>query len=161
MRVIHDSDSDTVEFTDGSGDKLVLLSSPRQRDVMACDEIERAEAIAGLEGIKALGIDTDKIMADAQANPEKLSAAQAAVDSHAGPKVREFRLKILAVNLVVDGEKLGGSAIMDAYGNMDPASAAWVDEQVAEVWNAAIPSDADTRGPRADAAVPEVVSAAD
>ena len=151
MRVIHDSD--TVEFIDESGDKLILLAAPRQRDVIACEDFERQDAIAGLEGIKALGIDTDKILADAQAQPEKLAVAKTAA-AKAGPKVCEFRLRVLAVRAFIGGENIGGPAVVDAYGNMDPASAAWVDERVASVWDGAIPDDAHTRGAAPDAAVP-------
>ena len=160
MRVIHDSD--TVEFIDESGDKLILLAAPRQRDVVACEDFERKDAIAGLEGIKALGIDTDKILADAQAQPEKLAVAKTAA-AKAGPKVCEFRLRVLVVRAFIGGENIGGPAVVDAYGNMDPVSAAWVDEQVESVWTGSMPSDADTRGTRADVAVPQdtAVSATD
>lgn len=151
MRVIHDSD--TIEFRDESGDKLYLHPAPRQRDVIACDDMARREAIAAMDELKKSGVDTDKILADAQADPDALAKAQESVRENVSPAVRAFRFKALAVRMTVAGESLGGNAVVEAYENMDPESAAWVDEQVASVWDAAIPGDADTRGARADVAV--------
>ena len=138
MRIIRDAD--TVEFTDGSGDKLILRSMPRQRDLIASDEVARDEAFEQLEALKKLGIDTDKALADASASEVKAAESDVAL-----PRVREFRLKALAVKLIVGGEAIGGNAIIDAYHDMDSASAAWVDAKVAEVWAGASLSESDTR----------------
>ena len=162
MRVIHDSD--VVEFVDDSGDKLILLRAPRQRDVISCDLMARDEAVAELDKLKASGIDTDKILADAQADPDALEKAQESARNSTSPAVREARYKSLAVRASIGTESFDGhQQMLEAYRDMDPESAAWADAQVASVWNAAIPSDADTRGPRADVAVPQdaAVSATD
>lgn len=153
MRVIRDSD--TVEFTDSDGDKLVLLSAPRQRDVNACDIIARDEAMSEMDRLKATGVDTDKILADAQKDPDALKKAQANVrNAPDSVKVREFRLKALAVRMFINSENIGGEQVIRQYGDMDPVSSAWVDEQVKSVWEAAIPSDASARGPAPDAELP-------
>ena len=156
MRVIEDTD--TVEFADTDGDRLVLLVAPRQRDLDACEVLERTAAFSQLDTLKALGLDTDAAMKEAeQEAPEVLQAAQEASRSSLGadPKVRLFRLEKLAVRMVVAGEALGGKAILDAYGKMDAASAAWVDGKVAATWDAATPDDASARGAGAHADVPE------
>lgn len=138
LHIIRDTDVVTREL---DGDKLVLLSAPRQRDVEVCDEIATKEAFASMAAMRESGMDVDAMMKDAEKKkkpddkPDPVSA-----------KVREARLKALAVALFVDGEKLGGDAIAVACRDMDPASAAWVDEQVASVWDSALPSEVDTRG---------------
>lgn len=151
-------DTDTVEFADKGGDKLILLACPRQRDVEACDAIEREEAFAQLDNLKRLGIDTEGALKEAEKDPEKLAKAQAEASEskNSAPKVRAFRLKVLGQKLIIQGQTYGGDAITEAYQNMSPVSARWVDEKVAEVWDAALPSDADTRGESADAPVPGV-----
>lgn len=162
MRIINDSD--TVEFADGSGDKLVLLVAPRQRDLEASSDLETKAAMAQFAALKDFGVDTAKAMdAAEETDPDELAAATKAARAsiNADPKVRAYRLKALAVRLIVNGEAHGGGAIEDMYGKMDAASAAWVDEKVAEVWDTAIPSDADTRGQAPVAAVPDVPDATD
>jgi len=144
MKVIRDSD--VVEFVDDSGDKLILLECPRQRDVMRGEDLASEEAIAGLSKIKALGMDTDKMLADAQANPETFAAAQSNVETTVPPKVRRFRLEVLGIRLVVGGESFGGKAVLEQYDDMARASAAWVDEKVSRVWDGATPDDASARG---------------
>lgn len=149
LKVIHDSD--TREFL-SDGDKLVLLVSPRRRDTLACETLEVEEALAALARLKAQGVDTEAVFADAQKDPEKVKAArEAASTAPDSPAVLAFKLKAVAVSLHVDGEKFGGEAIVSAYDSMDEASAAWVDAQVKTVWESAHPGDADTRRDGADA----------
>ena len=148
------TDADAVEFIDGTGDKLVLRSAPRQRDVEASDDLERSEAFAAIAALKDAGVDTDAVMADA--GPEAI--AKATEDAAVPAKVRELRLKLLAVKLVIGGENIGGEAIVKSYRDMDAESAAWIDAKVAQVWDGCVPSDADTRGPGADVRVPAVVA---
>jgi len=153
VRIIRDSD--TVEYVDESGDKLVLLSAPRQRDVESSDLIERDEAMGQMQALKKSGIDTDAFMADAKKDRDALEAAKEAVKtSLPAAKVREFRLKSLGIRLVIGGENIGGEAIVTSYRDMDPISAAWIDKCVGETWMGALPSDEDTRGEGADAPVP-------
>lgn len=144
------SDTDTVEFM-LDGDTLVLRKMPRQREVEASADIEQKAAFASMAAIKAAGIDVDKFTADASAEDVEKATAESKLDA----KVREYRLKALAVKLVVDGQSIGGEAIVETYRNMPPFAAAWVDGRVAEVWDGAIPGEGDTRGKGADAGVPE------
>lgn len=140
MRIIRDTD--TVEFTDDSGDKLVLLKAPRRRDIKACEDVEREDAMRELEGLRALGI--DPITEAEKATAEERAVATAAVASApAADSVRRFRFGALARKLVVDGEAIDD--IMAAYDDMPADSTAWVDAQVASVWEAATPSEADTK----------------
>jgi hypothetical protein len=155
MRVIRDTD--TVEFVDESGDKLVLLEAPRQRDVLACEAIEQEDAFAQLENLRRMGFDVDALIKQARESDVKRDERDADVSA----KVRAKRLEVLAVALIVGGDRVGGKAIAEAYGSMDASSAAWVDAKVAEVWDAATPSDASARGQDADARVSASVSAAD
>ena len=155
MRIINDADA--VEFVDGDGAKLFLHPAPRQRDLIASNKLAHDEAIEELDKLKANGIDTDAIMQAAAAKPDLLAAAEKAVrTSLPSPKVRRLRFGALAVR-IKDGETVieGHQKLMEAYDNMDFASAAWADATVHEVWNAAIPSDADTRGEGADVALSE------
>jgi hypothetical protein len=145
MRVIRDTD--TVEFVDESGDKLVLLEAPRQRDVMAVVEIEREDAFTQIEGLKRMGFDVDALMKQAK------DADKTDEKAETSAKVHIARLRALAVALYLNGDRLGGDAIVKSYGDMDPASVAWVDAKVAEVWDAATPDDASARGKDADAGV--------
>ncbi len=151
MRVIHDSD--TGDFADENGDILTLLVAPRKRDVDACAKIEQEEGEAQLARLKEMGFTAESALKTAEkADPKTLAKAREAVDTRitASPKVREHRLKALAVRLVIGGQSTGGNAIFDTYQSMDPESAAWVDARVAEVWKSAMPSEADTRSQAAD-----------
>ena len=143
------SDTDTVTFT-LDGDELVLRKMPRQREVEASDEVEQRVAFKAMAAIKDAGIDTDKIAAEA--STEDVDEAKKAKPA---AKVREYRLSALAVRLVVDGNTIGGAEVVTTYQNMPPSAAAWVDERVAEVWEAAVPDDASARGESPDAFVPE------
>lgn len=154
MRIIHDYDTDV--FTDPDGARLTLLVAPRQRDVVACDDVARKEAFAMQAEIKAAGMDVDKMLAEA--DPAKVKAATASAESSVSAKVRRFRLDALAVSLGIGTEAFGGHEVAKQYDSMDPASVAWIDAQVASVWESAIPSEADTRGPAADAAAPEAAA---
>ena len=143
MRVIHDSD--VVEFPDDSGDRLILLECPRKRDLIRAEDLASDEAIAGLSKLKKLGMDPDKMYADAQEDPAKLAEAEAAAEA-TSTTVRRFRLEVLGIRLVVGGESFGGKAILEQYDSMDSDSAEWVDEKVAGVWDGATPDDASARG---------------
>lgn len=150
-------DSDTVTRVDEAGDKLVLLVTPRYRDVLACEELEREEALKAMDNLKATGVDVDAIMAEAQKDPDAVKQARRAIaESPAGPSVRRFRLKAVAVALYLDGEKFGGEAILTVYDEMDAASAAWMDAQVTDVWKTATPDDASARGEEPDADRPVI-----
>lgn len=144
--------TDVVQFTDEAGDTLVLLVSPKHRDVVACDELESREAMKGLAELKAQGIDTDAILAEAEKDPEAIrKAREGSDDTPDSPKVRRFKLEALAPKLIVAGETIGGGAVLDAYDDMKPRSARWVDSKVEEVWASSKPSEADTQGQGTDA----------
>lgn len=147
MRIINDSC--TTEFVDRSGDKLILLQAPRRRDVVESERLERKEALEQLDIMKSQGVEIDAVIEDAQKSPEALQAAQEAAARHEwGPEVMRFRLTALAVSLVVDGERIGGAAILEAYDRMDPPSAQWIDDCVSSVWSP--PSEAEKNGEGAD-----------
>lgn len=153
MKIIRDSD--TVTIKDESGDALVLLTAPKYRDVLACEELERTEAIAALDRLKAAGVDIDAELAEAEADPDKMKAAQkAAAEAPDSPAVRRYKLGALAVALIVGGERIGGRAVLDAYDDMTRDSAEWVDQEVRAVWDSASLDDRDTRSaaPNADGA---------
>lgn len=160
MRIIRDAD--VVSFHDEDGNKLFLLSAPRQRDLHACEDLERDEAVKQLQRLKDLGMDTDKILADAEAaDPEELAAARAKAEDPMtdSPKIKEFRLEALARKLILDGDVLVGGKILTAYRDMDEESGRQVDEWVASVWTSATPTEAEKHREGADAGVPAVVSA--
>ena len=155
MRIIHDGDVRT--FTDPDGGTLTLLVSPRKRDVDAVGDVERKEAFAQLADLKASGVDTDKMMADAT-DDEKARAADAA-QSDTGDRTRRARLDALAIKLIIGDETtIGHAQVVAQYDIMDLLSAAWVDAQVATVWESAIPTDESARGPAADAAPAEAAA---
>lgn len=162
MRIIHDADA--IEFVDGDGSKLFLRPAPSKRDIIGSNKMARDEAVEELEKLKAGGIDTDAIMAEAAAKPKLIAAAKEALRTHLpSPKVRRFRFGALAVR-IEDGETVieGHQKLMEAYDDMDFASATWADATVHDLWSAAIPSDADTRGEGADVVVSqEPVSSTD
>ncbi|MEI6724601.1 MAG: hypothetical protein WCN81_00085 [Actinomycetes bacterium] len=149
-------DSDVVQFRDDAGDTLTLLSAPRQRDVQASNTL--AWKLAS-DAMKEFGeLDINEAIREAQENPEVTKQAQKAVENplNAPPEVRRLRYRAMTVSLVSSGELIGGNSARDAYDDFDPETAKWADERVAEVWVRALPTDADTQGPAADAAVPAV-----
>lgn len=156
MRIVQDSD--TSEFQDSSGDRLVLLSAPRRRDVVKSEELERDEAVAQMKLIREQGLTNvdEAIEKVSQGDKDAVAQAeQAAADMEWGPEIRRFRLAALAVALYIDGDKLGGDAIVDAYDRMDPNSVAFVDACVKEVWSGSKPTKAEKNGEGADAEVPD------
>lgn len=148
MKVIRDAD--TTEFIDGEGDRLFLLIAPRQRDVDRSNEIERSYAFKQMKMLKDAGIDADKAMEDAQKEETKPEPSELA------PPARLHRLSALAHKMIIGGESIGGKAITEAYLDMDPASAKWVDECVESIWKAATVDDAERDRKSADSAVPAV-----
>jgi hypothetical protein len=141
MRIV----KDTTVFTDASGDTLTLLDCPRQRDVEKSDEMERQEAMANL---KDLGMTMAEAIKEAQsATAEETSAATAALEgAPKSAKVRRFRLEVLAKAMCLGGQNYGGQAILEAYDEFDPESAAWADAQVSTVWAHGTLSDAEREG---------------
>jgi hypothetical protein len=162
MRIIRDTDA--VEFTDPDGAVLYLLPAPTRRDVLASAKRAYDEALEELERLKDSGVDTDAILAEAEAESGAVEAAREAMRaSLPSPAVRRLRFGALAVRLVMGDEAISGhQQLIETYDRMDTPSATWTDATVDKVWNAAIPSDADTRGEDADVALSEEpVSAAD
>jgi len=139
MKVV--GDNDLQVFTDPEGDTLTLLWSVRQRDVEKAQGIAEREA---LDALKDLGISLEEAMNQArQTSPEEQAKARERIKKQAlSPDLRRFHLEAIARVLTIGGEGCSGEDILKAYDNMDPASAAWVDEQVASVWDRALPDDA-------------------
>jgi hypothetical protein len=139
MKIVTDSDVQT--FTDPEGDRLVLLTTVRQRDVEKAADIAQQEA---MEALKGLGMSLEEAMKQArEADAEQVAAARERVRKEdLSPGMRRFRLQAVAQRLTVGAQEYGGHAIVEAYENMDPASARWVDEQVDTVWKRALPDDA-------------------
>ena len=152
MRVV--TEADTATFTDPSGDTLTLLASVRHRDAVKRQELESRE---GLEGLKNLGMTMQEALAlERESTPEELDAARkrrARSDGERSPSCRRFMLQAIAAGLTIDGKEVAPSAILDTYDKMDPASAAWVDAQVAGVWEAAMPGEDDRAKPDASAGI--------
>jgi len=154
MRIV--TEKDTIERTDSSGDKLILREAPWQSDVTACNKIEVDEAAKAMKGIEVAGVDAAAVMKEISETPELLKMAEEmAEENDTSPEVNRFRLRSLAVKLIISGAAIGGEAIMDSYDHMDPTSAGWVDAQVKEVWEAAIPSEAEKNRQGADDKMPE------
>jgi len=152
------------EFTDVSGDKLILKSYPSVRAVIACEKLEhedfkaqREAAIEEFEIMKKLGTITDKIIEEIDENSPEVKAAQkaAAESVSQSPAVKRFRLEALAVKLTKGNESFGGKAILEEYDKAHPQDAVWIDAQVKEVWEAAIPSEAEKNSEGADDKMPE------
>lgn len=138
MRVINDNDVKTV--TDTSGDSITLLVSVRHADVLRRDEMETKE---GRAGVKELGMTIqDMALLEKQATAEEKAAAvkRREKQTHSGD-VRRFMLQAVAQKLTISGRDIGGQEIVAQYDRMDPDSAAWVDAQVAEVWEPATLTD--------------------
>lgn len=147
------TDADVRTFTDATGDTLTLLVMPRYGDKEHVDEVARDEAFAALSELTASGIDVDKLLADAQADPNVMEAASQSASKPTG-KVREARFKALAMAVTANGAPINGhQQLLEFYRELDPASGEWVDSCVNEVWDVAIPSEADTRGETAGAPV--------
>lgn len=147
MRIINDSDTRT--FTDPAGDTLTLLVSVRYGSLVKREEMESKEALESLKSIGMSMEDARKI--SEQATEEERAAAaerkQGKADDHSAD-VRRFMLGAVAVSLSVGGRVISEQGkILQAYDQMDPASAAWVDEQVAVVWAASVPGDDDCAKP--------------
>ena len=155
MRII--SDSDAIPHADPDGGVLYLRPVPSQRQVLASGAMAYEEAVAELDKLKATGIDTDAVLSEAQKAPETVKkAAQAIRDALPSQKVRRYRFGALATGIDIGDTHISGhQPLMEAYDELDATSATWVDATVNDVWNAAIPSDADTRGPGADVPVSE------
>ena len=159
MRII--SDSDVVERADSAGDVLVLRVAPYQKDVLAVSELEQEQAKAEFKHLKDIGlVDKDASVFDMAKkmeaeDPEAVKKAQANLKQRSdSPAVARLKLEALAVRLVIGGQTHGGKAVMDQYDKMDPASAAWVNEQVKDVWDAAMPGEEEKHCEGADAQVP-------
>jgi len=137
MRVI--DDRDTKSFIDAAGDCLVLLTAVRHRDAVRREELETKETLVRL---KELGLTMeDALKAARETSEEERAAARKESGSSPSPAIRRFMLEAVAVRLTIGGVDYTGPAILDAYDRMDPESAAWVDEQVAMIWNEAVPGE--------------------
>ena len=155
MKYITDDRASTREFTHEDGDVLYLLRYPRQKDIERIAVVAREKA---LEDMKALGVDVEKVLADASA--EELEKARESNESEkddplADPyEVRYQRFVSVAFGIQPKGDEfLNREAALKRYEDLDPGSARWVDTCVAEVFASAVPSDADTQGQGALSAV--------
>lgn len=157
MKIINDSD--TTTFTDDSGDTLVLLDCPRQRDVEKSNKLQREDAFAQLEDLKAAGVDTSAVMEKATTEDAE-AAAEAAKAEKLPLEVRRFRLGALAKSLTVSGQTFGGQEVVNQYDNMDYASSTWVDAQVAIIWATSEPDDAQREDAATSDVVPDVTAVA-
>jgi len=158
MRII--SDSDVVERRDSTGDALVLREAPYQSSVVAVSKLEQQEAKEEFKHLKDIGVvDKDSSIFDLakqaeKDDPEAVKNAQKNLAEKAdSAAVARLKLEALAVKLIIGGQNYGGNAILEQYDKMDPASVAWVAEQVRDVWKSAMPSDEEKNGAGADAAV--------
>lgn len=138
MRVIRDTE--TQEFTDGDGDRLILLKEVRMRDLEASAEVEHAES---LETMRELGMDpSEAFKKAAETSVEEQEAARERNRVRPkSPKVRRLRLKAIVMGMTLAGKEVQRSTIMQVYDEMPRESAAWVDACVAEIWAKAEPSE--------------------
>jgi hypothetical protein len=153
------TEADTVIFTDPVGDTLTLLKNVRQKDVTALEELERKEA---LETLHELGYSVADVAkeADLASDEERAAARESAAGRGSSAKARRFRLGAIARGLTVAGKEHAGSAILQAYDEMDPASGAWVDAQVDGVWAPSTPGEAEKKGEAALLDMPDQQDAA-
>lgn len=152
MKIVVDRDTET--FTDPDGDTLTLLAFVRQRDVERAEDLAQKEALSAL---KDLGLSMEDAMRQArESSPEDRATARARISAQElSPALRRLRLEAVARRLCVGGQEYGGQAILEAYESMTPASARWVDEQVAAVWTRATPDDAARERPAARLGLPD------
>ena len=135
MKVIKAS----LTFKDDEGDTLELLECPRQRDVERLQQLEMDDAFSQLDNLKkVMGEDAIKEIQD---NALQGEVAEQPKKTYSF-SLRCFMLGAIAQKLVIGGEVFGGKAILDTYEEMDPSSIAWIDSKVSEVWEKALPSDA-------------------
>jgi hypothetical protein len=152
MKIV--SDNDLCVYTDPEGDTLTLLTTVRQRDVEKAADIAQREA---LDALKDLGISLEEAMKQAQGATEadKAAARERSKKQELSPALRRFRLEAIARVLTIGGEGRSGPDILKAYEDMDAASVKWVDEQVASVWERALPDDASRESPAARLGLPD------
>jgi hypothetical protein len=146
MRVIREED--TQVFTDPTGDTLTLLVAVRQKDSEGSDELEQQEAF---DALKMIGLTLEDAIKQRDTRGEEMEeAAKGAADAPKSAKVRRFRFLALARQATTGGQTVVRSALAECYDRMDRESVAWVDAQVASIWERAIPGEAEKNRPGTD-----------
>jgi len=112
MRII--TEDDLREFVDKDGDKLITLKKARKKDWD--DYLE----------LTMKYVDTID-----PTNPKNIKFK----DGFKPTELTRFMFQRVARKLIINGTEYTGDAMLKIYEQLDPESAAWIDQCIAEVWD--------------------------